>query len=362
MPELELRQRAANPGLRSTVRDYWGYAEETAGPLRRRELPSADIIVIINLGAPLRVTQPQSGVHVVPTGGGFVAGLHETYALTETAGSQTGIELRLSPLGAYRLLRAPMDAVANRTVALDELLGPWAIDVAARVQDAVTWESQFTVLDRALAKRLEDAPRPAPEVAWAWRQMVLAGGRVAIAPLAAELGWSPKRLIARFREQIGLPPKQAARLLRFGRATSLLLAAETPDWGALAQTCGYCRSVPPDPRVPALRRRHPARVGATAAGGRWRVRRRLTECLGKDHRWTISSASPAARSTRRRPSRRRAARSARTSGSTSATTGSGGRRWPSCGGGPPQPVRGGRAGADRDRHRADASPSGSRPT
>ncbi len=60
-----------------------------------------------------------------------------------------------------------------------------------------------------------------------------------IAMLGEELGWSPKRLIARFREQVGLPPKQVARLLRFQRVTNLFLATETPNWGALARQCGY---------------------------------------------------------------------------------------------------------------------------
>ena len=57
---LALVRHAASPRLRGVARDYWGYAEQTAGPLRRRELPSADIIFIVNLGAPLLVAQPQS--------------------------------------------------------------------------------------------------------------------------------------------------------------------------------------------------------------------------------------------------------------------------------------------------------------
>jgi AraC-like DNA-binding protein len=236
---LALVRYAASPRLRGVAQDYWGYAEQTAGPLRRRELPSADVIVIVNLGAPLQVAQPSSAPSVIPTGGGFVAGLHETYTLTETAGSQSGVELRLSPLGAYRLLGQSMDALANRSVPLDEVCGAWAVNLAERVQAAPTWDDRFAVLDAALAARLTHTRSPSPEVAWAWRQLAMSGGRVPIATLAEELGWSPKRLIARFREQVSLPPKQVARLLRFQRVTDLFLATETPDWGLLARQCGY---------------------------------------------------------------------------------------------------------------------------
>jgi AraC-like DNA-binding protein len=236
---LALVRHVASPRLRGVAHDYWGYAEQTAGPLRRRELPSADIIFIVNLGAPLLVAQPWSAPCVIPTGGGFVAGLHETYALTDTAGSQVGVELRLSPLGAYRLLGQSMDALTNRSVPLDQICGAWAVALAERLHAAATWDDRFAALDAALTARLTHTRVPSPEVAWAWRQLAMSGGRVPIATLAEELGWSPKRLIARFREQVGLPPKQVARLLRFQRVTNLVLATETPDWGVLARQCGY---------------------------------------------------------------------------------------------------------------------------
>lgn len=43
------------------------------------------------------------------------------------------------------------------------------------------------------------------------------GGTLAIATLVEEIGWSQRHLAATFREQIGLTPKAAARVLRFER-------------------------------------------------------------------------------------------------------------------------------------------------
>ncbi len=235
---LALVPRPASPALRRIVREYWGYAERTEGPLRRRELPSAGIVFIINLGEPLRIAQPGVEPRVVSGGGGFVAGLHEMYTLTETAGSQEGIELRLSPLGAYRLLGQPMDDLVNRSVSLDELFGSWAADLGERLLNAPSWEDRFAALDHALAPRVRDGRAPSPEVVWVWRQLIASGGRAAIAPLREELGWSPKRLIARFREQVGVPPKQAARLIRFQDAVALL-GRNAPRWSEVAQACGY---------------------------------------------------------------------------------------------------------------------------
>jgi AraC-like DNA-binding protein len=227
------------PALRSVVRDACGYAEWTGQPLRRRELPWAGAVFIVNLGAPLIVAQPGEPAWLVPSGSGFVAGLHDAATVTETAGSQWGVQLRLTPAGAWRLFRQPMAALVNRSIALDDVAGRWSLHLTKRLQEATTWESRFAALDGALAERLKDAPEPSAEVAWAWRQLVQSNGRVAIRLLTEELGWSPKRLIARFREEIGLPPKQTARLLRFQRASEVLAVADATDWCAFAQDHGF---------------------------------------------------------------------------------------------------------------------------
>ncbi|MGO4756504.1 helix-turn-helix domain-containing protein, partial [Streptomyces sp. 2MCAF27] len=44
--------------------------------------------------------------------------------------------------------------------------------------------------------------------------------------LAAEVGWSRKRLWSRFHSQIGLPPKRAAKLVRFDHCAHRLVAGE----------------------------------------------------------------------------------------------------------------------------------------
>jgi AraC-like DNA-binding protein len=64
-------------------------------------------------------------------------------------------------------------------------------------------------------------------------------GRVAVASLATELGWSRKRLVARFRREVGLPPKTVARLLRFERARELAQRPNRAGWAEIAFDCGY---------------------------------------------------------------------------------------------------------------------------
>jgi AraC-like DNA-binding protein len=64
-----------------------------------------------------------------------------------------------------------------------------------------------------------------------------AGGRVRVETLAAEVGWSRKRVWSRFRSQIGLTPKRAAQLIRFDQAAHRLAAGHSP--ATVAAEGGY---------------------------------------------------------------------------------------------------------------------------
>jgi AraC-like DNA-binding protein len=100
-------------------------------------------------------------------------------------------------------------------------------------------------------QRIETGPVVDPEVAYAWRQMVRGHGRVRIDELAAETGWSRKRLWSRFRSEIGLTPKRAAQLVRFDRAAHLLAAGE--NIADVAAESGLRRPVAPRQRLVGLR-------------------------------------------------------------------------------------------------------------
>jgi AraC-like DNA-binding protein len=234
----EMASRDPDARLRGHVRDYLGYVETTPGPLRRREVPSADITLIISFGPAIAVSDP-GGAVPSSTRTSFVAGLHDAPVLTEHAGHQHGVEVRLAPLAARRLFGVPMDALANRVVALEDLLGRDADLLVERLHDAPGWASRFDLLDEAIARRLE-AARPAPlNVAWAWRRLHETHGNVTIGALAGELGCSRRHLAAQFREQVGVPPKLLARILRFDRVIALLRNAEPERWAEVAYACGY---------------------------------------------------------------------------------------------------------------------------
>jgi AraC-like DNA-binding protein len=62
---------------------------------------------------------------------------------------------------------------------------------------------------------------------------------VPIGQIADEVGWSHRHLIARFRRQVGLRPKTAARLVRQQGVWRRLDERRPLDWAQLARDAGY---------------------------------------------------------------------------------------------------------------------------
>ncbi|WP_447041755.1 helix-turn-helix domain-containing protein [Streptomyces sp. DSM 118878] len=148
------------------------------------------------------------------------------------------VQVRLSPVIAGTVLGVPPADLAGAMVSLDELWGREAARVGERLREIPSWEGRFAFTDALLARRYEERWQADPAVAWAWDRIVAGGGLVRIDRLAAELEWSRKRLWSRFLSQTGMPPKRAAKLVRFDEAVHRLV--EGGGAARVAADSGYC--------------------------------------------------------------------------------------------------------------------------
>jgi AraC-like DNA-binding protein len=228
--------------LRRYVAWYTGYRQRGVPPARHRGLPSPYLTLIFTLDEPLTiVAHPDPGQ---PPGefGTLLGGLHSVPALITHAGAQSGIQVALRPLGARALLGLPAGELAELDLPAETVLGGVCAELRDRVRSAAGWPERFAVLDEILLRRAADAD-VAPEVSWAWHELLREGGATRVSELAAGTGWSERHLTSRFRAEIGLAPKAAARVVRFDRARKLLVRKLTAggDYllADLAADCGY---------------------------------------------------------------------------------------------------------------------------
>jgi AraC-like DNA-binding protein len=249
------RQRPAEP-LRRYVAHYTGYRQRGVPPARHRGLPSPFLTLIVTLDEPLVILAHPDPRQPPGTFGTLLGGLHSAPALITHDGAQSGIQVALRPLGARALLGLPAGELAEIDVPAEAVLGGVCTELRTRAVAAAGWPGRFAILDEILLRVLTHArpePDTAPEVGWAWRRLLASGGTLRITDLAAETGWSDRHLTSRFRAEVGLTPKAAARVIRFDRARHLLIRRALSISGTagtaggdggyrladLAAACGY---------------------------------------------------------------------------------------------------------------------------
>jgi AraC-like DNA-binding protein len=246
------------------VARYTGYRIEGTPPGVHRGLPSRHLTCIVTLDGMVNITSMPSQAHLPRSFTTLVGGLHTSPALIRHNGYQHGIQLHLTPLGARALLGLPAGELANTVVDLNTLLGPVARELVERLRSASTWTGRFSELDSILIRIARQRDGPAPELRWAWQRLTDHHGRVEVATLAREVGWSRRHLGARFRREFGLTPKVAGRVMRFESHPPAAPCGESARPGRHRSPRRVLRPGPSAPRVARIGRLHP---GTVAGGG-----------------------------------------------------------------------------------------------
>lgn len=219
--EWQTAQRPADPRLRAYVHGYFASSSRLRVPVQELHLPSAEVAVLLNFGAPHRRRDTTGSGEWTARDGAWVVGLHNRQQLTRAVGERHFMVVRFTPIGAHLFLRLPMHALANEAVDLEQIDGALARVLMSRVGMEKSWIERFVAMESLIAERIAEAQTPV-SIGVAWRKLVAADGRIALGSVAAELDCSHRTLIAGFRTCVGFPPKTIARLLRFNRAVRAL--------------------------------------------------------------------------------------------------------------------------------------------
>jgi AraC-like DNA-binding protein len=212
----------ARPGaaLRPYVAAYSGYRQRGVVPARHRGLPSPYLTLIFTIDEPLVVAAHPDPRQAPGEYDALLGGLHLTPATITHDGCQSGVQISVRPLACRALLGLPAAELASVDVDAAAVLGATVVDeIRDRLRTRADWPARFAAVEQVLIRRLRECT-VAPEVAYAYRR--LTEDTVAVAALADEVGWSARYLTDRFRAEVGLRPKQTARVARFDRVRRAL--------------------------------------------------------------------------------------------------------------------------------------------
>jgi len=163
-----------------------------------------------------------------------------------THGDSSGVE-RPSMIGTYfragglaAFTSVPADELTDRVVRVEDVLGPAAANVAARLAEA-SEAVRIDALESLLIERLRDQRRATAsvDVAGLAASIEQSAGQVTVEQLAYEAGISRQHLTRLFRERVGVTPKLYARLARFQSSLVYAGAGEPADGAHAALALGY---------------------------------------------------------------------------------------------------------------------------
>lgn len=213
-----------------------GFEERSAGLISRVEPSSAWAKIVVLFTGSLRLqsarvdlsASDRPAAFVVPAGAGPIS--------THQEGAISCIEIVVPPWAAIKVLGQP---ITESIVEWSNLSPGVATDLPDRLFDATDWEQRFALIDDVIEQAAQLSRfTPRREILYAWRRMNDARGAVSIRGLANEIGWSERYFADRFRADMGLLPKAAARQIRFDHARHCVVQSTT-SLAVLAAQCGY---------------------------------------------------------------------------------------------------------------------------
>ena len=229
---------APDPRLANVVTTMW-FGEGHVTYQRDRILPTGQSQLLINLGPPQYRIDPAPPERRVPFVDVWYSGLHQGPIDTEAPHGNALLGVAFSARGSYPWLGPQLEGLADRIIALADALGDGVLALRERLLNTPDTAERFAIVEQWLIARLSPRQAVHPAVRWAVDGMAARGGKVPVARLATQTGYTRKHLAGLFVRQVGLTPKALCRIHRFRGAVALLDGASQVPWAALADQCGY---------------------------------------------------------------------------------------------------------------------------
>jgi len=169
----------------------------------------------------------------------IVVGPHSEYWALDTSRASTVIGVHFKAGGAFPFFGVPAGELHNARVSLDALWGSSAANLVEQVVTASSAASKFDVLEHLLLGAARTLTRHRA-VKFALRELSDPSAHAKVAGLANSVGMSQRRLLDRFRGEVGMAPKLYARVNRFHSVVATVQSMREVDWTDVALACGYC--------------------------------------------------------------------------------------------------------------------------
>lgn len=201
--------------LRPYIDRYWGW-RSTAGSVLPTMLPGTGAELMFHCGAPIA-----AGARAVPMAH-LLCVRNRPLALSAATGFDF-VAVRVRAGALRHLCRVPLAALFDCAVAVEDMWGGAAGELAARVREANGFAARVALIERWLLICLARYRQAPSEVDAAVRRLYYEHAHLDIERLTRELHVSRRHLERQFLQAIGCSPKHFQRSARFHQTARELL-------------------------------------------------------------------------------------------------------------------------------------------
>jgi len=226
------------PPLDSFVDFFWSTDRYEARTARERVLPTGSAAIVVHLAEHSMRVAASDAAALSCVGGAVLCGARTTPLVLDTSvlGPTVGIHFKAGGLRPFLDVHA--EEVAEQATSLEALWGPIVQTLRDQLQAQPLHLERARLMEHFL---LRQARRPLAQRHALRESLSLfeLPELESVAEVNRRTGLSPKRLLALFREEVGLCPKSYWRIRRF-RAALQDLDAGIMRGAPLAAQHGYC--------------------------------------------------------------------------------------------------------------------------
>ncbi len=150
------------------------------------------------------------------------------------------VSARFKVAGAARFFDIPYSEIVDRVIDFSLYENDVAQKLVAAIARASTPDERFGVLRNLLLERLQkQESKEDLFVRQACRSITQSDGAYSVQELVKLIGFSERQLERKFKQQVGLTPKQLSRIMRFQKFIALSKTSSNLTLTEVSLACGY---------------------------------------------------------------------------------------------------------------------------
>jgi AraC-like DNA-binding protein len=234
-----LKRKPLSP-LSHFVDVFWLYEGYNVPHEKERLLPDGTVELVVNLREyRIRIYDSLNPNRYRTIPGCVVSGPRSEFFVIDTAGESQTVGVHFKPGGAFPFFKVPPTELNNQSIALECLWGSASARLRERLLAVDSPEEKLRALECFLLEQLTKPLERHPAVGFALDRFLGGGRPPAVSRVVEQVGFSQRRFIELFSDQVGLTPKLFCRVSRFQKVVQSAHAHSDINLATVALDCGY---------------------------------------------------------------------------------------------------------------------------